>query len=90
MSKAEGLQDYGLTFFFEDGTRPRYVELVVQEVVRDRYVEVEDLGVQEMGGTTHLAFFEAEGKRLQKSVFDSTRKEVRARIHALFHILNEF
>ena len=52
---------------------------------------VEDLEVQEMGGTTHLAFFNAQGEREQKSVLgDATRKEVRARIHALFHILNEF
>ena len=38
MAGPEGLREVGLTFFFEDGSKPRYVELVVQEVVHDRYV----------------------------------------------------
>ncbi|KKQ35155.1 MAG: hypothetical protein US51_C0014G0004 [Microgenomates group bacterium GW2011_GWA2_37_6] len=94
MSGPEGLQDYGLTFFFEDGTEPNHVESVIHEVVYDRYegVNSEDLATQEMGGTTHLVFFRARGERDQKSVLDPkiTQDEVDARIKALFHLLNEF
>lgn len=90
----EGLREVGLTFFFEDGTNPDHVESVIHEVVYDRYkgVESESLAVQEMGGTTHLAFFRSQGIRELRTVLDPdiTQAEIDARINALFHILNEF
>lgn len=94
MSGPERLREYGLTFFFEDGTNPDHVESVIYEVVHDRYkrVDSEDLATQEIGGTTHLVFFRAQGVRELRTVLDenTTQAEIDARINALFHLLNEF
>lgn len=93
MTRPEELQEHGITFFFEDGTNSDYIDSVVQQVVFDRYTNVEDesLETQEMGGTTHLAFFRSSGQKDQRSVLDKriTQNEIDARISALFHLLNE-
>ena len=93
MISPEEIQDRGATFFFEDGSDSVYIDSVVQQVVFDRYenVEVDSLATQEMGGTTHLSFFRSSGQKDQKSVLDPkiTQDEIDARISTLFHLLNE-
>lgn len=92
MAGVEELQEYGTTFLFEDGTKPSYINSAINRVVHDRYEGVDDssLVAGEMGGTTHLVFFDAEGKRPQASFFDSSPKEKVARLLALFHLANEY
>ncbi len=88
MSGPEKLTEYELDFLFEDNTNPNYIETVTREVINDRYEDVDntEIIVEEMGGTTYFAYFEASGERVQKSVFDSNPDEIRARIYALFHL----
>lgn len=85
---AENLKQYDLDFTFEGDTEHSYIETAVKSILSDRYagVNFEGLVIDEMGGTTHFAYFEARGRRLPYSVLDLTEEEAQGRIYALFHL----
>jgi len=86
--RAELLQEFDLDFYFEDGADPVYKQGVVRRVLIDRYegVNLDNIEIDEMGGTTHFVYFEAVERRRSVSVLDLPKEEQQGRIDALFHL----
>lgn len=84
----EILKDYDLDFYFEDGTNRDCIEDVVKVVLNERYRGATNIEIDEMGGTIYLAYFEALGRRLPKSVLDLPPSEQLERELALFHLIS--
>jgi len=85
------LNEYGLTFLFEDGEDPDFVESTIYDLINERYEEVDQEGISfsELGGTTYIAFFDATDERALKSIFDANSDEIRKRLLTLDHIANK-
>ena len=47
---------------------------------------MDNIEIDEMGGTTHFVYFEAVERRRSVSVLDLPKEEQQGRIDALFHL----
>jgi hypothetical protein len=79
---------YGLTFGFDDGENKVFAYSTMFELVYERFEEVSNLEISQMGGTTFIAIFNAKDERELKSIFDANNEEKRRRLLALEHILH--
>ena len=91
MSRIERLNEFDVEFYFEDDTDDEKREEVVKSVINDHYrgVDGSSIDIEEMGGTTFIAYFDALEKKLPQSVLDGDEEVAEARINALFHLKDD-
>lgn len=85
---AENLSEHGFDFYFPDETSEDYIGEVVCRIVGDFHAGVDgkSLIIDEMGGTTYFAYFDAEQRVLPRSFFDLDDDGKETRVLALFHL----